>query len=37
MTMFDKIIIKLFKKTFEKVYKLGITDVFNFLMNDNIV
>ena len=37
MTLFNKIIIKLFKKTFEKVYRLGMADTFNFIINDNIV
>lgn len=31
MKLFEKILIKVFFKTFEKVYKMGMTDAFNFL------
>lgn len=37
MKPFEKILIKIFFKTFEKVYKIGMTDAFNFIMNDNIM
>ena len=30
LNIIEKIVLKLFKKTFEKVYKLGLTDSFNF-------
>lgn len=36
MTIFDKIIIKLFFGTFEKVYKKGLSDAFNFTKFSNV-
>ena len=30
MNLIEKLIVKIFKKTFEKVYKMGLTDSFNF-------
>ena len=31
LNLFEKLILKIFSKTFEKVYKQGLTDSFNFL------
>ena len=30
LNLIEKIVLKIFKKTFEKVYKMGLTDSFNF-------
>lgn len=35
MNIFEKLIMKLFKRTFEKVYKMGLTDSFNFCNNSS--
>lgn len=31
MNLIEKLITKIFKKTFDKVYKMGLTDSFNFM------
>lgn len=31
LNLFEKLILKIFSKTFEKVYKQGLTDSFNFV------
>lgn len=30
MNLFEKLIVKLFRRTFKKVYEMGLTDSFNF-------
>ena len=30
MNLIEKLIVKLFRRTFEKVYEMGLTDSFNF-------
>ena len=31
LNLFEKLILKIFSKTFKKVYKQGLTDSFNFM------
>lgn len=35
LNLIEKIVLKIFKKTFEKVYKMGLTDSFNFMQGSS--
>jgi hypothetical protein len=36
LNLIEKIVLKIFKKTFNKVYKMGLTDSFNFCSSSSL-